>query len=128
MAGPSGGRHLGHLGLVDEARPLVDVERALQVEDRPAVLDGDDAPGRERAAVADTVDLVEDRRRSGRPGAGSTSAGSGRGRDSHGPPGGHERLSGHLSAEDALAGLVEVLAAEDVHFDRLEVEQFDELV
>ena len=33
----------------------------LQVEDRLAVLDGDDAAGGERLAVADAVDLVEDR-------------------------------------------------------------------
>src|SRR5947207_37368 len=39
---------------------LVDVERGRQVEDGPPVLDGDDAPRRERAAVADAVDLVED--------------------------------------------------------------------
>ena len=35
----------------------------LEVEDRPAVLDGDDAAGGEAAAVADPVDLVEDRHR-----------------------------------------------------------------
>ena len=42
-------------------RPLlVDVERRRQVEDGPAVLDGDHPPGRERSAVADAVHLVED--------------------------------------------------------------------
>ena len=44
-----------------------------------------------------------------------------------GPAGGDERLRGHLASEDPLAGLVEVLAAEDVHLDGLEVEQLDEL-
>ncbi len=38
------------------------VEARLQVEDRLPVLDRDDASGGERLAVADAVDLVEDRR------------------------------------------------------------------
>ena len=42
-----------------------------------------------------------------------------------GPPGGDERLRRDLAAEDAKAGLVEVLAAEDVHLDGLEIEQPD---
>ena len=37
------------------------LEARLEVEDGPAVLDGDDATGGERSAVADPVDLVEDR-------------------------------------------------------------------
>jgi hypothetical protein len=46
----------------------------------------------------------------------------------HGPPGRDERLSSNLSPEYALAGLIEVLASKDVHFDYLEVEQLDEMV
>ncbi len=41
---------------------FVHVEAGLQVEDRLAVLDRDHAPGGERLAVADAVDLIEDRR------------------------------------------------------------------
>ena len=41
---------------------------------------------------------------------------------------GHERLAGHLAAEDALAVLVGRHAPEDVDLDRLEVEQLDEVV
>ena len=51
---------VGHRHLVDEGAFLVDVERRRQVEDGLAVLDGHHPPGRERAAVADAVDLVED--------------------------------------------------------------------
>jgi hypothetical protein len=40
---------------------LVDLERRFQREDRLPVLDGDHPAGRERAAVADAVDLVDDR-------------------------------------------------------------------
>jgi hypothetical protein len=121
------GRHVGHLRLVDEARPLLEVERALQVEDRPAVLDGHYPPGRERAAIADTVHFVED----GRPWvarAQEVRVQRMHATGLHGPPGRDERLSSNLSPEYALAGLIEVLASKDVHFDYLEVEQLDEMV
>ena len=111
---------------MDETGPLVDVERALEVEDGVAVLDRDHAPGRERPPVADAVDLVQDRR--GRvSGAQEVRVQGVDATRVHGPAGGDERLRRHLAAEDALAGLVEVLAAEDVHLDGLEIEQFDEL-
>ena len=51
---------VGHRVLVLGAG-LGDVERRRQVEDRAAVLDRDDAPGREAAAVADAVDVEDDR-------------------------------------------------------------------
>ena len=38
----------------------------------------------------------------------------------------HQRLAGHLPAEDALALLVGLGAAEDVDLDRFEVEEIDE--
>ena len=41
-------------------------------------------------------------------------------------PGGHERLPGHLTAEDALALLVGLRAPEDVDLNGLEVKQVDE--
>ena len=83
------------------------VEAGLQVEDRLAVLDRHDAAGGEAAAVADAVDLVEDRH--GRV-AGPQEVGVQR---VHEPAafvdragGGDERLAGHLAAEHALAVLV----------------------
>ena len=51
---------VGHLVEMVEAG-FGDVERRRHVEDRPPVLDGGDAAGRERAAVADPVDLVQHR-------------------------------------------------------------------
>ena len=51
---------VGHRVLVLRAR-LGDVERRRQVEDRLAVLDRDHTPRREAAAVADAVDVVDDR-------------------------------------------------------------------
>jgi len=44
------------------------------------------------------------------------------------PCGGNEGLTGDLSAEDALAVLVGRTAAKEVHFDGLQVEQFDEVI
>jgi beta-glucosidase len=44
----------------------------------------------------------------------------------HGAAGRHERLCGHLAAEDALALLVGLDAPEDVHLNGLEVQQIDE--
>jgi hypothetical protein len=104
------------------------VERRLQVEDGLAVLDGDDSSRRERATVADPVDLVEDRDRRV-PGAqevGVQRVDAARGIDR--PGGGDERLAGDLAAEHALAVLVGLAPAEDVLLDLLEVEQVDELV
>ena len=104
------------------------LEARLQVEDGLAVLDGHDASGGERAAVADAVDLVEDRhvgiagpqevgveRVDGAPGL-------------HGAGRRHERLAGHLAAEHPLALLVGREPSEDVDLDRLEVEQLHERV
>ena len=55
------GHVLGHRELVLGARPRRPWKRRLQVEDRPAVLDRHHPAGREAPAVADAVDLVEDR-------------------------------------------------------------------
>ena len=81
---------------------LVDVERAVEVEDRRTVLDRHDAPGRERPAVADPVDLVEDRHRRV---TGAEEVGV-EGVDPpalDGPARRDERLGGELAAEDPLA-------------------------
>ena len=115
---------LGHGELVLEAH-LVVVERGRHVEDGPPVLNGHDPPGGERPAVADPVDLVEDRdlrvaraqevrvQRMDPP----VLDGAAR-RD--------QGLGGHLAPEDPLALLVGLRAPEDVHLNGLEVEQVDE--
>jgi hypothetical protein len=111
--------------LVDEAL-LIAVERALEVEDRFAVLDRDDAASRERSAVAYPVDVVEDRnRRVTGPEEVRVQRMDASVLDR--PSGGDERLSGHLTTEDADPALVDVAPAEDVHFDRLEVEEREQL-
>ncbi len=46
----------------------------------------------------------------------------------HGPPGGDQRLPGHLPAEHPLPLLIRAAAAEDVQLDLLQVEQFDQPV
>ena len=107
---------------------LVHVEAGLQVEDGPAVLDGDDAAGGEALAVADAVHLVEDRH----GGVAWPQEVGVEGVDQpaglHRAGGRHQRLAGHLPAEDPLAVLVGRDAAEDVDLDRFEVEQGDEVV
>ncbi len=97
---------LGHHQLVVRARFVV-VEAGLEVEDRPTVLDRHDTAGREAAAVADAIDLVQDRQgrvaRAQEVGvermhqAGVLVDRAGRS---------DERLPGHLAAEHALAVLV----------------------
>ncbi len=91
---------------------FVHVEAGLQVEDRLAVLDRDDTTGRERLAVADAIDLVEDRRVhvaraqevrvEGMHEAGRAVVGGMIDR----PRRRDERLAGNLAAEDSLALLV----------------------
>ena len=105
-----------------------DVERRRQVEDRAAVLDRDDPAGREAAAVADAVDVVDDRDRgspgrrkyacsectwpSGRRcGPAATSAWP-----ATWPPNTRWRSSSGLTP------------AEQVHLELLELEQVDEIV
>ena len=107
--------------------PVLVLEGGLEIEDGPPVLDGDHAAGGERAPVADPVHLVEDGH--GRV-AGPEEVGVQRVHLAvfDGAPGGHERLAGHLAAEDALAVLVGLDATEDVDLDRLEVQQVDEEV
>ena len=75
------------------------------MEDRLAVLDRDDAARGEAAAVADAVDLVDDR--DARI-AGPQEVGVQRVREPafDGAARGHQRLSRHLAAEDALALLL----------------------
>ncbi len=118
-------RHVRHVGLVFETF-LGLLKRGGQVEDRPPVLDGDDAPGGEAAAVACAVDLVNDRlghvaaaqeirvQRVGDPSV-------------HGVLRGRQRLAQHLSPENLGAPDVAAVAAEDIVFDTLELQQRDQV-
>ena len=119
--------HVGHGHRVLQAL-LLDLERRRQVEDRLAVLHGDDAAGGEAAAVADAVDLVHDRdaRVAGAQEVRVQAVHRPVGR--HGAPRRDERLAGDLPAEHPLQRLLGPPAPEDVDLDPLEVEQRDELV
>ncbi len=46
----------------------------------------------------------------------------------HGPPGGDQRLAGHLTAEDPLPLLLGAAPSEEVQFEFFEVEEGDEFV
>ncbi len=106
---------------------LVDVERRRQVEDGPPVLHGDDAPGGERAPVADAVDLEEDRH-AGVAGTQEVRVQGVHIAPLHGAPRRHQRLTGDLPAEHLLPLLVRAAAPEDVLLDLLQVEQPEQVV
>src|SRR4051812_8418204 len=112
--------HIGHRHLVIGAR-LVDLERRCEIEDRGAVLDGDHAPRREAASVADAVHLVHDRDRRI---AGTQEV---RVQRVHAPvvgdraARGDECLRSDLPAEDALVRRLGAQPPEEVHLERLEV-------
>ena len=121
---------LGHVGhRVAVFRSVFDhVERRGHVEDRPAVLDRDDAPRHEAAPVANAIDVEDDRRLGV---AGTQEVGVER---VHGylrvdrPAGGDERLREHLPTEHARPTLFEAHAAEQVHLEAFEVEHVDKIV
>ena len=119
-------RRVGRVHLVVEA-VLVAGERQRRVEDRPPVLDRRHAARRERAAVAEGLDGVEDR---GRDVAGEDEVGVERVREAvvrDGPAGGDECLGENLPAEDARRPDGSVAATEDVDLDRFEVEQVEQV-
>ncbi|CAM5336582.1 hypothetical protein SHIRM173S_12016 [Streptomyces hirsutus] len=92
------------------------------------MLDRDDPPGGEGAAVTDPVDGV-DNGRAGVAGAQEVRVqGVGGPVRGDGPPGGDQRLRGDLPAEDAGDDGEAGLAAEDVLLDLLEVEQIEEFL
>ncbi len=107
---------------------LVELERRFEREDRLTVLDGDDAPRGEGAAVADAVDLVDDRH-----------AGVARPHEIavermdvtirlDGALRGHERLRDRLAAEDALPALLGAATTIQIVFQLLEVENAEKLL
>ena len=118
----SGPRNLRHHVLVLEP-VLLALEVRGQVEDRAAVLAGRDPAGGERPAVADPLHVVHDRHAGV---AGAQEVGVQRVDDVRrvdGVDAGDHRLGGHLTAEDALAVGVGLLAAVQVEVDLLEIEQ-----
>ena len=92
-----------------------------------AVLDGDDAPGGEALAVADAVDLVDDRHLGI---AGQQEIGVQRMRQHalDGAGGRDQRLADHLAAEHALPADLRAAAAKQVHLELLEVEDGEQVV
>ena len=86
---------------------FVNVEAGLQIEDGLAVLDGDNPPRGEAAAVANSVDLVQDRHqriaRAQEVGVQRVHLST---RVVDGACRGHQRLTCNLATEDALTTLV----------------------
>ena len=92
-----------------------------------AVLARGDAPGGEALAVADAVDVVDDRH-----------LGIARQQEIgvHGmrrpaldrAHGGDQRLADHLAAEHALPADLRAAAAEQVHLERLEIENVEQIL
>ena len=117
---------LGHRVLVLRAR-LEHVERRRQVEDRLAVLDRDHPPRREAAAVADAVDVVDDRHPRV---AGPQEVGVQRVHVAvfHGAARRDRAPAPRPAPEHALPVLVGAEPAEQVHFELLQLQQLDQLV
>ena len=124
----SGRRHVRHRRLMAQAG-LVAVERHRHGEDRLAVLDRDHAAGGEALAVADAVDVVDDRHLGI---AGEQEIGVQRMRRpaAHvdGAAGGDQRLADHLPAEHALPADLRRAAAEQVHLELLEIEDGEQVL
>ncbi|MGY4354676.1 hypothetical protein ACVW0J_001169 [Bradyrhizobium sp. i1.7.7] len=119
-------RHVGHLVLMIERALLVGVERHHDREDRVAVLDRGDAAGRIALAVAQALDLVDDRdlriarqdeiamQRMRQP---ALDRAAGR----------NHRLPDHLAAEHPLPARLRAVAAEQIHLELFEVENRDQV-
>ncbi len=119
--------HVRHRVLVVRTG-LHDLERRGQVEDRPAVLDPDHAPGGEALPVPDAVDLVDDRDRRV---TGTQEVGVQRVHRAvglHGAARRDQRLARDLPPEHPLAVLLGRDAAKEVHLEGFEIEQRDQVV
>src|SRR2546430_4648377 len=105
------------------------MKRHSHGENRLPVLDGDHAAGGEALAVADAVDLVDDRHLGV---AGEQEIGVQRVRrppgDVHRAAGGDQRLPDHLSAEHALPTDLWRTPTEQVYLELLEIEDGEEIV
>jgi hypothetical protein len=121
-----GGRRRRHVVLVGEAR-LRHLEGGGHVEDRVPALDRAHAPGGERAAVADSIDVVDD------GSAHVPRAEEIRVQRVHAPVlrhGLHRRgqgLSEHLPAEDGAPPEILALSSEEVLFQTLEREELHQV-
>ncbi len=121
----SGAGHAGCRVLVFKPR-LVDLKRGRQVENRPALLNGHDPAGGEALAVADAIDVVDDRPADiPRPEKIGMQA-VGRALRRHGLVGGRQRLPQYLSAVDVAEAEILALAAKDVLLDLLQLQQFQQ--
>ncbi|GAA3413198.1 hypothetical protein GCM10018952_28900 [Streptosporangium vulgare] len=104
------------------------VEGGRHREYRLAVLDGHHPPGGEGPAVADPLDVVDDRNRRV---AGPDEVGVQRvdvAVVGHRPSRGDQCLGGDLATEDTLDALLRATPSEDVELDLLQVEQVQELL
>jgi hypothetical protein len=120
-----GRRHLRHVELMLEAR-FGHLKRRGHVKDLLAMLDRDDAPAREAAAVAAAIDVIDDGRL-GIPGAQEIAVQRVHGTVFDGLDRGDERLSEHLAAEHALAADVAAQAPEHVLLEPFEAQQREEI-
>jgi hypothetical protein len=122
------GRSTSGRALMVEAGLLV-VEAGLQVEDGPPMLDRNHPSGRETAAVTNAINLVQD---GDERVAWTQEIGVQRVHHSagfvNGACRGHQSLASHLATEDPLAFLVGRASTEQVHLDRFEIEQSDQVV
>jgi len=104
------------------------LERCRETEDGPPALDGGDPAGSEGQAIANALNVVEDRDSSI---AGAQEVRVQRvhaGLGFNCPSRGHECLPGHLPAEHTLAIRMGAAAPEDIEFDLLEVEEVQKFV
>src|SRR6476660_9499266 len=119
-------RHLRHLHLMREA--FLDLmEGSAHGEDRLAMLDRNHAAGGKAAAIADAVDIVDDRHRR-IPGPEEIGVERMSVTVLDGATGGDQRLADHLAAEDTLPAHLRAHAAKQVLLERLDVEDRKKLV
>ena len=119
-------RHVRHFRLMLEAR-LVGMKRHQHGKDRMAVLARGDAPCGEALAVADAVDVVDDRNL-GIARQQEIGVHGMRRSCLHRAHGGDQRLADHLAAEHALPADLRGAAAEQIHVERLEVEKIEQVL
>jgi len=114
-------RHVRHLVLMVERALFLDVKRHHDREDRVAMLDRGNTAGRIALTVAQPLDLVDDRNlriarqdeiAMQRMGQAAFDGAACR----------HHRLSDHLPTEHPLPARLRAVAAKQVHLDRLEIE------
>ena len=102
------------------------LETGGHVEDRPAFLDGDDPPCGEAGTIAIALHLVDDGQfRIAGPDEIAVQAVA-QTALFHSAAGGHQRLRNHLAAINSDPSLIGGLAAEQIGFDLLQIEQAEQ--